>query len=210
MPRVAKDLRGLRVGRLRVLEQAVFGAGRTAWKCKCDCGNFTVVRAVHLTRKEVHLRTKSCGCLRHEGSRRTHGDAGTPLYARWNAMKQRCHNPENRSYPSYGGRGIKVCRSWHRWESFKAWALANGYAPHLSLDRIDNEGDYKPSNCRWTTHKKQARNRRHLKLTPNDVQNIKSRAMSAQPGEKAALAREYGVSAPTISDIIAGRTWDRS
>lgn len=102
---------------------------------------------------------------RKNASRRTHGfSADYPkLYIVWETMKNRCENPNRKKYKDYGGRGIKVCEEWHDAEIFCKWALANGYAEGLQLDRIDNDGNYCPENCRWVTPKENNRNRRNTK-----------------------------------------------
>lgn len=93
--------------------------------------------------------------------REFHGLTNDPLYTRWKSMKERCDNPHHTSYPNYGGRGIKVCKEWSRsFVAYRNWALSSGYKPGLQLDRINNDGNYEPSNCRWSTPKEQAYNRR--------------------------------------------------
>lgn len=82
-----------------------------------------------------------------------------PLHWRWSAMKQRCYNPNNKKFPRYGGRGIKVCDDWLSFESFEKWSLENGYQKDLSLDRINTDGNYEPRNCRWVDQKTQQNNR---------------------------------------------------
>ena len=104
----------------------------------------------------------SCGCLTKEArrARKTHGDSESRLYAIWSAMKSRCENPHSKYYDRYGGRGIIVCKEWNQsYEAFKSWSLQNGYSEKLSIDRIDNDGNYDPTNCRWVTGVAQANNR---------------------------------------------------
>lgn len=98
-------------------------------------------------------------------SKATHGEGNSRLYHAWSAMKQRCSNPNNRKYDSYGGRGITVCDEWaNSYLAFKKWAIENGYSDCLTIDRIDNEKGYSPDNCRWITNKDQQRNKRNNRL----------------------------------------------
>lgn len=169
----ALDLTGQKFGRLTAIEKHSKQNGHIVWLCQCDCGNTATVQGTRLKQG----RTNSCGCLwvesianfnhserRKETTRKAktkHGMKGTRVYRIWQAMKSRCGNSNVPCYSYYGGRGIKVCDEWlNSFESFYEWSMVNGYAADLTIDRIDVNGNYEPSNCRWVTMAEQNKNKR--------------------------------------------------
>ncbi len=156
------DITGAKFHRLTAIRPTGRYIGRSAvWECLCDCGN-KIETAINALR---HGSTKSCGCLRREktsaqltSQNTTHGRSGTPEHASWKAAIQRCTNPKDKRYSDYGGRGIKVCERWQKFENFLA--DMGERPPGTGLDRINNDGNYEPGNCRWATASEQCQNRR--------------------------------------------------
>lgn len=167
-----KNISGQRFGMLVAIEPIATrnkNRARIKWKCQCDCGKLTVVTSSNLTAGH----TKSCGCLnqklfseRCKSMPTIHNGSKERLYSVWHGMKARCNNPNNKRYPQYGGRGIKICDEWDEdYSDFRAWALKNGYDPQAqrgayTIDRINNDLGYSPENCRWITNKEQQKNKR--------------------------------------------------
>lgn len=188
MPRKGeyKDITGMKFNRLYVLEFVEIRNHTPFWKCKCECGNETIVSGEHL--KSGH--TKSCGCLHNElikGLNLKNGLSCTKLYYAYRNMINRCNWEKGEMYYRYGGRGISVCDEWlgkNGFLNFAEWALDNGYSESLTLDRIDNDKGYSPDNCRWADKFVQANNKR-------TTHYIK---INGEVGTVANMARKYNVS----------------
>jgi hypothetical protein len=217
------NLVGRRFGRLTVLSQAPSvkersGSTRTRWNVRCDCGTELVVNGKDMQR--LKWGTKSCGCLSREHARVAgikHGGCQfntSPEYHAWADMRQRCINPKVKAYKNYGARGISVCERWKKADGFENFIADMGRrpSPTHSLDRINNDGNYEPDNCRWATRSEQRRNRRFeltrgaalsfAKLAPQQIIDIRSDCRSQR-----IIAEFYGVSQTMISKIKLKKAW---
>ncbi len=179
------DIKGNRFGKLT----AIYICGKSKkrnvlWLCKCDCNKEVVVE----TYKLLGGRKTSCGCLRGNP---THKMSGTRQFNIWHGMVDRCFNGSNKSYSRYGGRGITVCEKWLTFEGF--WDdMKDGYDVSLTIDRIDNDGNYEPENCRWATNEQQAN---------NTSTNIKY-TINGKPYTVSQLSRQYNIPVETLRSRI--------
>lgn len=179
------DITNQRFGRLTAIKKV----GIASWMFKCDCGKEIVMPYSDL---KTH---KSCGCWWKENKETfvknvsKHGGAGTVLYRRYCQIIQRCYNPNNNAYHRYGGRGIKMCEEWREsFDTFREWAYQNGYEDGFSIDRIDNDGDYSPENCRFVTAKEQALNREKTVLCEYEGKQCSAFG----------FAKKYGITSPSF------------
>lgn len=142
------DSKGARYGKLTIIKTYYKQMKKRERKfalCKCDCGNITEVRFDCISNNN----TQSCGCMNTIDREKPNSTRKHKLYRVYYAVKERCYNTKNRAYKHYGGRGITMCDEWLKYENFLSWALTHGYNEGLQLDRIDCNGNYEPSNCRW-------------------------------------------------------------
>ena len=164
------DLTNKKIGRWTVLREGTRDKyNHLRWVCECECGIVKEVTGSSLRRGE----SRSCGCLKNElQSERNfkHGESDTRLYKIWGGIKSRVSNKNDTTFEHYGGRGIKICDEWIEYVPFRDWSLSNGYTDELSIDRIDVDGNYEPSNCRWISMEKQMSN-----MTTNNLITYKGR-----------------------------------
>lgn len=192
------DLTGKRFGRLTVLGRSQEPSEKVKWICKCDCGTVKSINGNSLR----NGNTRSCGCFKTENAKLLYSglrQKNKALYGIWWAMRQRCNNKNSKSYHNYGGRGITVCSEWNAsFDNFYYWSYDNGYEDGLQIDRINNDGNYSPDNCRWVDRETQANNRRNVKLYKID-------------GQEKSLpqwCREYNASYYTVRQRVYKLGWD--
>ncbi len=151
--------------------------------------------------KAAGIRAKSCGC------KSFHGGYYTRLHTTWTSMKQRCLDKNHNKYHRYGGRGITVCNEWKGFVNFREWALKNGYSDDLTIDRINNDGNYEPSNCQFITSLENSRKRNDIKLSMEKAREI--RGLFATGGySKNGLSKIYNVSRRLIQFVLANKAWE--
>ena len=192
------DIKGKRFGKLIAIERVKNVGKKVSWKCLCDCGKETIVLTTNLTTNRI----KSCGCLKNQKliERSTkHNQRHTKLYEVWKTMKQRCFNPNHKSFHNYGGRGIIVCDEWKdNYQAFYEWSMNNGYKEGLSIDRINNDGNYEPSNCRWADRFTQNNNTRQNK--PVVIDGVSKTIHQ--------WAREYNIPVEIVRNRLYNKHWD--
>ena len=211
------DLAGKRVGRLTVLRPVGRNAwGNYIWECQCDCGNRHKVAAGDLK----NLSTHSCGCLHREELAKmstTHGYTSGPtrsqIYTIWGSMLNRTKCPSCRGFKNYGGRGIKVCDRWKRFENFLE-DMGERPGKGYSIERINNDGDYEPGNCRWATSKEQNTNTRRVVLTTIDGKTDSMAGWAKIYKFKLdsrfyALAEELGSKQLAVTELVRDRQYER-
>lgn len=209
-----KDLTNQRFGRQVALRPCGKNKyGNVLWICKCDCGNQHIVPSGKL----IQGKSKSCGCYAIEIRKKSlekHGitSGGTPrTLVIWSGMKARCLNPKSVSYRNYGGRGIGICKEWMKFENFHDWAMSNGYRDDLEIDRIDNDGDYCPENCRWVSksfnrsHQRKTRCIEIFGVTLNITQWCREVGMSRSTAYKLLSNSEEQFSMEIKKRVIAGK-----
>lgn len=197
------DLTNKRIGKLIVIKRVENDKfNRSKWLCKCDCGNYKIIAGTFLRTN----KTRSCGCLFKEVHTKYADEFKSTLKFKrlhriWMGMKIRCNNKKSKDYKKYGQRGIKICDEWLNRESgfinFYNWAINNGYQEGLSIDRINNNGNYEPNNCRWATLEQQANNTRKNRLI---TYNNKTQTLSE-------WAKELKIKYATLSNRINTNKW---
>jgi hypothetical protein len=200
-----EELIGKKYGMLEIMAEVnphIKAGGQIERKmfCKCDCGQYASIKLGQL--RIGH--TKSCGCR----ERMTHGLTNHPLMDTWYNMKQRCYYPKSTFYKRYGERGIKVCDEWkNSFISFYNWAIKNGWSKELKIDRIENDGNYEPSNCQFVTNKVNCRNTSRTLLNEDVVKKIIQLRKDTGWGRKK-IADALGLTVGAVGGVIYRNTWD--
>jgi len=150
-------------------------------------------------------RNKSCGCMKQKFLIK-HGESHTKLHKVWSSMKKRCLNLNDKGYKNYGGRGIAVCNEWLEFIPFRDWAVNNGYKEGLQINRINNDGNYEPSNCNWISHKENGRNTRRCKIDEKIANEIRDLYKTGNCTQEQ-LGKKYNLRQGTITKIINKKLW---
>lgn len=186
------DMTGMRYGRLTAMKRVKNSKnGQTMWQFKCECGKEIVTTG--WAARSGH--TTSCGCFLSETTaslKYSHGMARTRIYKIYQKMKERCYKETDKSYSRYGGRGISICDDWsgeNGFDNFYKWSIKNGYSEDLTIDRMDNDGNYEPNNCRWTNAIVQANNRRNNRFVTYKGQTKTISEWSKETGISSATIR---------------------
>ena len=169
---------------------------------KCICGREWEAGISEIKRGH----TRSCGCLPNKGNTK-HGMKRHPLYTYWKGIRQRCNNPNAESYPNYGGRGIAICSEWNDFAIFHKWAMRMGWKPGLAIDRIDNNGNYEPSNCHWITNGENSRHKRTTKMTWENVRKMRSIKKNNPKLYDREIAAMFGISQQNCNKILNNKLW---
>lgn len=195
---------GKTFNRLTILELKLETGVRPRFLCRCSCGS---APRLFLASNVIGNRSLSCGCVKMEANSkrlRVHGLSGTRTHRIWKNMRQRCMNPHNPSWLRYGGRGIQLCDRWK--ESFENFLSDMGESPNgLSIDRIDNNGNYEPANCRWATSLTQGRNTSTVKLSMSIAKELRN--LYASGVRPMHIQKQFGLKRRTLQNVLYGRCW---